>query len=130
MTLFENIVKLRGFLGEHPKAPTERFEANSFALLRLATLAGTWDIATNTWKPSIEWHRIICPGPWFCDFVSHMRRGDYVEVEGELRTLEEFRMVTVAGETHPVAHARYAVHAIHVRKLDRPSAVVDTGEDG
>ena len=59
-----------------------------------------------------------------------MSRGDYLEVEGELRDLEQERSVVVAGERFPVKHTTYAVHAIRIQRLDRPEALVDFREDG
>lgn len=127
--LFENTVKLRGFLGKNAEAPSSNIELDSFAVLQLATVAGTWDLSTNQWTPRIDWHRVICPGPFFCGLVRGMRRGDYVEVEGELRALEQERSVIVAGERFPVKHAAYAVHATRIQNLARPDELVETGED-
>ena len=59
-----------------------------------------------------------------------MRRGDYLEVEGELRALEQERGVVVARERFPVKHTTYAVHAVRIQRLDRPDTLVDFGEDG
>lgn len=59
-----------------------------------------------------------------------MRRGEYLEIEGELRALEQERGVVVAGERFSVSRDIYAVHAIHIRKLERPLVAVNTGEDG
>jgi len=130
-TLFENTVKLRGFLGNDAQAPSsDRITEDAFAILVLATVSGIWDLSTNEWTPRTDWHRIICPGPFFCGMVRGMRRGDYLEVEGELRALEQERGVVVAGERFPGKHATYAVHAIRIQRLDRPEALVDFGEDG
>ena len=130
-TLFENTVKLRGFLGNDAQAPSsDRITEDAFAILVLATVSGIWDLSTNEWTPRTDSHRIICPGPFFCGMVRGMRRGDYLEVEGELRALEQERGVVVAGERFPVKHATYAVHAIRIQRLDRPEALVDFGEDG
>lgn len=130
-TLFENTVKLRGFLGNDAQAPSsDRITEDAFAVLTLATVSGIWDLSTNEWTPRTDWHRIICPGPFFCGMVRGMRRGDYLEVEGELRALEQERGVVVSGERFPVKHATYAVHAIRIQRLDRPEALVDFGEDG
>lgn len=130
MALFKNSVVLRGFLAKDADAPTGRIEANSFAVLLLATVAGIWDLSTNKWTPRTVWHRIVCPGPYFCGLVRDMRRGDYLEVEGELRAQEQDRPVMVAGERFLVKYAAYAVHATRIQRLDRPNALVDTGEDG
>lgn len=129
--LFHNHVTLRGFLGSNAEVPpSDGITENAYAVLLLATMSGTWDIATNEWKPRIDWHRIICPGPFFCGFTRGMRRGQYLEVEGELRALEQDRTVVVVGKRYPAKHTIYAVHAIRIQRLDRPLAVVDTGEDG
>ena len=131
MQLFENTVKLRGFLGKDAESPSsDRIQEDSFAILLLATVSGVWDLGSNEWNPRTDWHRIICPGPFFCGMVRGMRRGDYLEVEGELRALEQERGVVVAGERFPVKHATYAVHAIRIQRLDRPDALVDFGENG
>ena len=131
MTLFANTVTLRGFLGKDAEAPASTgIEADSFAILLMATVAGTWDLSTNEWTPRTDWHRIICPGPFFCGMVRGMRRGDYLEVEGELRGHEQTRKVVVAGERFSVKHGSPAVHATRIQRLDRPDALIDTGEDG
>jgi len=129
--LFANTVTLRGFLGKNAEAPpSDGISENAYAVLLLATVSGIWDLSTNEWTPRTDWHRIICPGPFFCGFTRGMRRGDYLEVEGELRALEQERGLVVAGERFPVKHATYAVHAVRIQRLDRPEALVDFGEDG
>jgi hypothetical protein len=131
MTLFTNTVTLRGFLGKNAEAPpSDGITEDAYAVLLLATVSGRWDLSTNEWTPRTDWHRIICPGPFFCGMVRGMRRGDYLEVEGELRGQEQMRTVVVAGESHHVNKAIYAVHATRIQRLDRPDALVDTGEDG
>lgn len=131
MTLFTNTITLRGFLGSNAEAPSsDHIKEDSFAVLLLATMSGTWDRSTNEWTPRTDWHRIICPGPFFCGMVRGMRRGDYLEVEGELRGQDQMRTAVVAGEFHQVNKAIYAVHATRIQRLDRPDALVDTGEDG
>jgi hypothetical protein len=132
MTLFiTNTVTLRGFLGKNAEAPaSDGITEDAYAVLLLATVSGIWDLSTNQWTPRTDWHRIIGPGPFFCGMVRGMRRGDYLEVEGELRALEQERGVVVAGERFPVKHATYAVHAVRIQRLDRPDALVNLGEDG
>ena len=131
MTLFTNTVTLRGFLGKNAEAPpSDGITEDAHAVLLLATVSGTWNLSTNEWTPRTDWHRIICPGPFFCGMVRGMRRGDYLEVEGELRSQDQHRTVVVAGESHSVNKANYAVHAIRIQRLDRPEALVDFGEDG
>jgi len=129
MTLFTNSVLLRGFLGKNAEAPpSDGITEDAFAVLLLATVSGKWDLGSNQWIPRTDWHRIICPGPFFCGMVRGMRRGDYLEVEGELRALEQERGVVVAGERFPVKPSTYAVHAVRIQRLDRPEALVDYGD--
>ena len=129
MQLFENTVKLRGFLGKDAEAPSsDHIQEDSFAVLLLATVSGVWDLGNNQWNPRTDWHRIICPGLYFCGMVRGMRRGDYLEVEGELRNQGEPRTVVVAGESHTVRKATDTVHAVRIQRLDRPDALVDFGD--
>ena len=131
MNLFTNVVTLRGFLGSDAEAPSsDHIQNDSFAVLLLATVSGVWDLGANQWHPRIDWHRVICPGPYFCGMVRGMRRGDYLEVEGELRTLRESRIVVVDRERSSVQRESMAVHALRITRLDRPDALVDFGKDG
>jgi len=52
-------------------------------------------------------------GPYFCGFTRGMKRGDYVERDGELRASE----------------SGSEVHALSIRRLECPSVGVDAGED-
>lgn len=129
MQIFENTVCLRGFLAEHAQAPSsDHVSEESVAILTLATVSGVWDLGSNKWKPRTCQHRILCLGPFFCGFVRGMRRGDYVEVEGELRTMPEVRIVVVDGQTSHVHRESYAVCAVKITRLDRPDALVDYGD--
>jgi hypothetical protein len=131
MNIFTNVVTIRGFLASDAEAPSsDHIRNDSFAVLLLATVSGVWDLGANEWHPRTDWHRIICPGPFFCGMVRGMRRGDYLEVEGELRTLRESRIVVVAGERSSVPRESTAVQALRITRLDRPDALVDFGEDG
>ncbi|MBT9332019.1 hypothetical protein [Paracidobacterium acidisoli] len=130
-TLFANTVTLRGFLGKDAEAPPSgNIRNDSFAVLLLATVSGIWDLGANEWHPRTDWHRIICPGPFFCGLVRGMRRGEYLEIEGELRNQSDPRTVVVAGEFHSVSKNTDTVHAVRIQRLDRPDALVDFGEDG
>lgn len=129
MTLFANTVLLRGFLAKDAEAPSsDHIQNDSFAVLLLATVSGVWDLGNNEWIPRTDLHRIICPGPFFCGFTRGMKRGDYLEIEGELRALEQERGVVVAGERFQMKHSTYAVHAVRIQRLDRPDALVDYGD--
>lgn len=131
MTPFRNSVTLRGFLGKEAETHgSEPITDDAYAVLLLGTVSGVWDLGVNEWIPRTDWHRIICPGPFFCGFTRGMKPGDYLEVEGELRAMEQDRGIVIAGERFPMKHTVYAVHATHIRKLDRPAIAVGAGQDG
>lgn len=130
MELFENTIKLRGFLIRNAEVPpVDKVTGESLSLLTLATVSGAWDLADNEWHPRTDVHRIFCDGPYFCGLVRGMRRGDYVEVEGELRDNGQIRAGAVADERFPVECGLYGIHATRVTRLERPEALVDYGED-
>jgi hypothetical protein len=52
-------------------------------------------------------------GPYFCGFTRGMKRGDYVEIDGELRASE----------------SGSAVHALSISRLECPPVGVDEGEE-
>jgi len=115
MTLFRNTVKLRGFLGRDAEVPTTNdVHWDSFSVLIVCVATGVWRKKTGEWISRTEWHRVICRGPFFCGLTRGMKRGDYVEVEGELRASES------ASE----------VYALSVHRLECPPVGVDEGDDG
>src|SRR5665213_3217485 len=129
MTLFENIVTLRGFLGKDAEVPnSNHIQPDSFAVLLVGIASGTWKKRSCEWVPRTEWHRIICPGPFFCGFTRGTKQGDYVEVTGELHRSDYDRTIAVAGERFPVAQSADEVHALEIRRLEIPSIGVDEGE--
>ena len=129
MQTFENLVKLRGFLAENAEAPSsDHIQNDSFAVLELVTVSGLWDLGANAWRPRTDVHRVICAGPFFCGLVRGMRRGDYLEIEGELGDFLEKSALVENGNRHEFKRMRYAVHAIRISRLDRPDVLVDFGE--
>ena len=77
MQVFKNSVTLRGILGRDAEIhASEPITEDAYAVLLLGTASGTWDISTNEWTPQIQWHRIICPGAFFCGFLRGMKRGE------------------------------------------------------
>jgi hypothetical protein len=124
--LFANAVTLRGFLAKDAEAPSsDHIQNDSCAILLLATVSGVWDLGNNEWIPRTDWHRITCPGPFFCGMVRGMKRGDYLEIEGEMR-----EQVQVGERNYPLKRMTSAIYAIHITRLERPDALVDYGEDG
>ena len=89
MNIFKNHVILRGFLSKDAEVPTsDHIRDDSYAVLTLCIESGVWNKARNKWIPQTARHTVLCPGPYFCGFTRGMKHGDYVEVEGELRSRE------------------------------------------
>jgi Transposase len=83
MTLFENTVKLRGFLGKDAEVPpSDGITEDACVVLTLCLESGVWWRPRNEWISDTAWFRIICPGPYFCGFMRGTTQGSYVEVEG------------------------------------------------
>jgi hypothetical protein len=116
MHLFENTVKLRGFLGKDAEVPSEGITDDSYAVLTLCVESGVWWRPSNEWISRTAWYRVICPGPYFCGFTRGMKQGDYIEVDGWL-VIQRYRLSNF-GE--PV----YEVHAAHIQRLEIPTAGV------
>jgi hypothetical protein len=117
MTLFENTVKLRGFLGKDAEVPSsEGITDDDYAVLTLCVESGMWWRPANEWISRTAWYRIICPGPYFCGFTRGMKQGEYVEVDGNL-FISHYASLSFK---NPV----YEVHAIDLHRLEVPRAGV------
>jgi len=129
MKLFENIVKLRGFLGSDADVPqADTVTRNSVALLKLGIPTGIWRVETNEWLPRIEWHRVVCPGPYFCGYAKILKKGDFIEVEGELHFSEDDLPVMIEGERFNWKRSCYEVQALEIRKIDHPPIGVEESD--
>lgn len=86
MALCENKVTLKGYLGKNVQTYATR-QQNTFVVLSLATKSGYKDKQTGKWINHTEWHRIVAFGK-AADYARNLRKGDYLEVEGQLRSTE------------------------------------------
>ena len=117
MTLFENTLKLRGFLGKDAEVPSsEGITEDAYAVLTLCLESGMWWRPANEWISRTAWYRVICTGPYFCGFTRGMKQGEYIEVEGSLF----ISRYSSPGFKNPT----YEVHAVNLRRLEIPLAGV------
>jgi single-stranded DNA-binding protein len=129
MTLFENTVKLRGFLSEDPEHTNlASVTSTSVAVVTLAIPSGKWKVQTNEWISHTEQHRVRCSSAFLFGFARTLKQGDYVEVEGELHISEYDVPVVVEGERLQAKRSAYEVHATQIRKLDYPHIGVEEGD--
>jgi hypothetical protein len=115
MQLFENTVKLRGFVGDDVKTPSsDNLSEDSYVVLTICLESGVWWLPKNKWLPETGSYQIVCRGPYFCGFLRGMKQGSYVEVDAYLHIAAyEF-----LNHSKPI----YEIRAIAVHRLELPSA--------
>ena len=115
MALYENNVKLKGFIGKDAQSFATR-QQNTFVVLSVATKSGYKDKQKNEWVNHTEWHRIVAFGKP-ADYAKSLKKGDYVEVEGELHS-SEFDVEVGEGKKKTTVKRRgWEIRARIVRKL-------------
>jgi len=120
MALYENNIKLKGFLGKDAENFATR-QQRTFTVLSLATKSGYKDKQTNEWVNRTEWHRIVAFAKP-AEYARNLKKGDYVEVEGELRSTEYDAEVGEGKKKTTVKRRGWEVRANIVRKLAQPES--------
>ncbi|MDW5267417.1 MULTISPECIES: single-stranded DNA-binding protein [Acidobacteriaceae] len=118
MALYENKVTLKGFTGKDAESFATK-QQNTFTVLSLATKSGYKDKQTQQWVNHTEWHRIVAFGK-AADYAKNLRKGDYVEIEGELRSTEFDAEVGDDKKKATVKRRGWEIRASIVRKLAQP----------
>ncbi len=114
MATYGNNVTLRGYIGKDAESFATK-QQKTVTVLSLATKSGYKQ--KDGWVNHTEWHRIVAFGK-AAGHSKNLKKGDYVEVEGELRSTE-FDSVT-DGVT--VRRRRWEIRASIVRKLAQPAS--------
>ncbi|HEY0758757.1 MAG TPA: single-stranded DNA-binding protein [Acidisarcina sp.] len=125
MALYENNVQLKGFLGKDATTKATRQE-KEFTILSLATQSSFKDKQTGEWVSHTDWHRVVVFGKQ-SGFAAELKKGDYVTVEGELRSSQ-------LGIDGPVGESKkrivWEVRADKIEKLERPTHPEERSEAG
>jgi single-strand DNA-binding protein len=119
MALYENTIKLKGFLGKDAQTQTTDGGKN-FTVLSLATKSSYKDKRTNEWVSRSEWHRINCFNQLDAN-ARELKKGDYVEVEGELRSSEYDSAVGEGKTKTSVKRRSWEARAASLQLLSRPA---------
>ncbi len=119
MALYENEIKLKGFLGKDAENITTK-QQRTFTVLSLATKSGYKDKRTNEWVNHTDWHRIVAFSK-SAEYAKGLKKGDYVEVVGELRSTEYDAEVGEGKKKTTVKRRGWEVRASIVKKLAQPS---------
>ena len=123
MALYTNNVTLKGFLGKDAETIATK-QGRSLTVLSLATKSGYKDKQKNEWVNHTEWHRIVAFGTP-ADYAKNLKKGDYVEVEGELRSTEREVEIVKDKKKTKTTTRNWEVRASKVTKLAAPK----TGEN-
>jgi single-strand DNA-binding protein len=120
MALYENHVTLKGYIGKDAQSFATR-QQNTFVVLSLATKSGYKDKQKNEWVNHTEWHRIVAFGKP-ADYAKSLKKGDYVGIEGELRS-SEFDVEVGEGKKKTTVKRRgWEIRASIVKKLPVPAS--------
>ena len=119
MAHFENHISLKGYIGKDAQTYATR-QQNSFVVLSLATGSGYKDKQSGEWVNHTEWHRIVVFGKP-ADYAKSLRKGDYVQVEGELRSTEFDAEVGEGKKKTTVKRRGWEIRASIVKKLTPPA---------
>jgi len=118
MALYENKITLKGYAGKDAESFVTK-QQRTFVVFSLATKSGYKDKQTNKWVNHTEWHRIVAFGKP-AEYAKNLKKGDYVELEGELRSTEFDAEVGDGKKKATVKRRGWEVRASIVKKLARP----------
>ena len=90
-------------------------------VLSLATKSGYKDKQKNEWVNHTEWHRIVAFGRP-ADHAKNLKKGDYVEIEGELRSTEFDDEVGEYRKKTTIKRHGWEIRASLVKKLAQPES--------
>jgi len=120
MALYENKITLKGYLGNDAQRFTTR-QQDIFVILSLATKSGYKDKRTGEWVNHTEWHRVVVFGKR-ADYANTFKKGDYVQVEGELRSTEFEKEIGDGTNKTSIKQRSWEIRAGIVRKLAQPKS--------
>jgi single-strand DNA-binding protein len=126
MALYGNKVTLKGYIGKDAQSYATK-QQNVLVVLSLATKSSYKDKQTKQWVNHTEWHRIVCFAKP-AEYAKNLKKGDYVEIEGELRSTEFDAEVGDGKKKATVKRRNWEVRASIVKKLARPQHS-DTGSE-
>jgi single-strand DNA-binding protein len=118
MALYENAIRLKGFVGRDAETKGSG-NGNAMTTFSLATKSSYKNRHTDEWITRTEWHRVLCFAV-SAERAKDLRKGDYVEIEGELRSFEFDTEVGSGATMTSIKRRNWEVRATEVHKLARP----------
>ena len=113
--MYLNRITLIGFIGSDAarKAPN----ATNIAVFSLATKT-SWKNDAGSWDSRTEWHRCVAFGK-LAEFAGSLTKGTHIAIEGELRSREYQRELTVGTQKTTLTQRVWEIRVDSVLKLDR-----------
>ena len=113
--MYLNRITLIGFIGSD--AERKAANATNIAIFSLATKT-SWKNDAGSWEARTEWHRCVAFGK-LADFAGSLTKGAHIAIEGELRSREYQRELTVGTQKTILNQRVWEVRVDSVLKLDR-----------
>ena len=113
--MYLNKITLIGFIGSNAEKKVSN--ATNIAIFSLATKT-SWKNEAGAWESRTEWHRCVAFGK-LADFACTITKGAHVAIEGELRSHEYQRELTVGTKKTTVTQRVWEIRVDSVLKLDR-----------
>jgi single-strand DNA-binding protein len=117
MALYENKVTLKGYIGKNTESFVTK-QQKIFVVFSLATKSGYKDKQTEQWVNHTEWHHIVAFGT-SAERARHLLKGDYVEIEGELRSSQREIEAIKDKKKTKIKVTDWEVRASKVTKLEK-----------
>ena len=113
--MYLNRIALIGFIGSD--AARKAANATNIAVFSLATKT-SWKNDAGSWDSRTEWHRCVAFGK-LADFAGTLTKGTHIAIEGELRSREYQRELTVGTQKTTLTQRVWEIRVDSVLKLDR-----------
>jgi single-strand DNA-binding protein len=110
-----NRVTLIGFIGND--AEKKVAGTTNIAVFSIATKT-SWKNDSGCWESRTDWHRCVAFGK-LANFAGTLTKGAHVAIEGELRSREYDREVTVGAEKTTITQRVWEIRVDTILKLDR-----------
>ena len=110
-----NRVTLIGFIGND--AEKKVAGTTNIAVFSVATKT-SWKNDSGSWESRTDWHRCVAFGK-LANFAGTLTKGAHVAIEGELRSREYDREVTVGAEKTTITQRVWEIRVDTILKLDR-----------
>jgi single-strand DNA-binding protein len=120
MQLYENEIKLKGFVGKDAESFATKNQTQ-LVVFSLATKSGYKNKQSGEWVNHTEWHRVVAFGKP-AEYAKGLKKGDYVEVVGEMRSNPRDLEVVKNKKKTTIKVRDWEVRAGTVKKLAKPES--------